>query len=108
MTSVPRGTVVIINIFKTVGYSRDRIGTMQDCNNLKNLFEKLHFVVKIYSDVTDNGLPVPEAERPTARVRNHYTNQLVNLRIIRQVETLPVNWRVNYYHRIVQADQSLS
>jgi hypothetical protein len=68
MTSKPRGTALIINIYKTFGML-DRDGTMADCKNLVKLFEKLHFSVRVYSDVKGNGEPESDRMKPTAQVR---------------------------------------
>jgi len=48
-----RGIACIINVYRTVGLP-DRDGTNVDRDRLKELFEQLHFRVKIFND--DDGL----------------------------------------------------
>lgn len=52
MSSVPRGTVCIINVTTTVGKT-ERRGTGVDCANLEKLFNELQFRVLVYNDDSD-------------------------------------------------------
>jgi hypothetical protein len=50
MDADPRGAVLIINVNKVKAMINERKGTHVDADNLKKLFEQLHFDVQVYND----------------------------------------------------------
>lgn len=51
MDSDPRGAVLIINNRRFANNHKERLGTEQDCRNLKLLFEELGFQVYVKEDL---------------------------------------------------------
>lgn len=51
MDSDPRGAVLIINNRRFANNHKERLGTEQDCRNLKLLFEELGFHVYVKEDL---------------------------------------------------------
>lgn len=51
MDSDPRGAVLIINNRRFENNHKERLGTEQDCRNLKLLFEELGFQVYVKEDL---------------------------------------------------------
>ena len=59
MMKIPRGKAIIINV-QTVAKMSARTGTDIDRENLRSLFEQLHFTVDVHNDNDSNGTPRPD------------------------------------------------